>query len=89
MQDHDPIAALDGGPDGLEAYWRILDGVGALLAPGGTLAVEIGYDQAWAVRALAQARGFMEGSLTRDLAGHDRVLSFGRPEGLLSGHRDA
>jgi release factor glutamine methyltransferase len=89
VQDHDPIAALDGGPDGLEAYRRILDGVGALLAPGGTLAVEIGYDQARAVRALAQARGFMEGGLTRDLAGHDRVLSFGRPEGLLSGHRDA
>ncbi|MBP1182802.1 peptide chain release factor N(5)-glutamine methyltransferase [Methylobacterium sp. PvR107] len=89
VQDHDPIAALDGGPDGLKAYRRILDGVGALLAPGGTLAVEIGYDQAQAVRALAQARGFIERGLTRDLAGQDRVLRFGRPEGLLSGHRDA
>jgi release factor glutamine methyltransferase len=91
VRDHDPIAALNGGPDGLQAYRRILDGIGtrALLAPGGTLAVEIGYDQAEPVRALAQAKGFSERGLTRDLAGHDRVLSFGLREGLLSGHRDA
>lgn len=91
VRDHDPIAALDGGPDGLQAYRRILDGIGtrALLAAGGTLAVEIGYDQAETVRALAQASGFSERGLIRDLAGHDRVLSFGLREGLLSGHRDA
>lgn len=85
VQDHDPIAALDGGPDGLEAYRRILDGVRAraLLAPGGTLAVEIGYDQAEAVRALGRAGGFIERGLARDLAGHGRVLSFGPPEGLF------
>lgn len=76
---HDPVSALDGGPDGLDAYRRILAGVraGALLAPGGTLAVEIGYDQGPAVRSLALAAGFLDRGLARDLAGHDRVLRVG------------
>ena len=84
---HDPIVALDGGDDGLDAYRRILDGVcaGPLLAAGGSLVVEIGFDQAEAVRALAHARGFRDDGLTRDLAGHDRVLNFGLPKG----HTDA
>lgn len=87
VRGHDPLAALDGGPDGLVAYRRILDGVraAALLAAGGTLVMEIGFDQAEAVRALARAAGFIDRGLTRDLAGHDRVLSFGLP----SGHTDA
>lgn len=86
---HDPAAALDGGVDGLDAYRRILDGAAGLLAPGGRLVLEIGYDQASAVRALACAAGFPDRGLTRDLAGRDRVVSFDRPQGLLSGHRDA
>ena len=82
VRAHDPLAALDGGADGLDAYRRILDGVRIrdLLAPGGTLALEIGYDQAEAVRGLAVASGFADRGLTRDLAGHDRVLCFGLPK---------
>lgn len=81
VRDHDPLAALDGGLDGLDAYRRILNGVraGALLAPGGTLVVEIGYDQAASVSAIAAAAGFVDRGLKHDLAGHDRVLSFGLP----------
>jgi release factor glutamine methyltransferase len=91
VQIHDPIKALDGGADGLDAYRRILDGVrsGALLARGGTLVVEIGFDQAEAVRELALRAGFADRGLRRDLAGHDRVLSFGLRDGLSTGHRDA
>lgn len=89
VRGHDPEAALDGGTDGLDAYRRILDGAGARLAPGGLLVLEIGYDQAAAVTELARDAGYRERGLTRDLAGHDRVLCFDRPEGLLSGHRDA
>ncbi|SFE12573.1 [protein release factor]-glutamine N5-methyltransferase [Methylobacterium sp. 13MFTsu3.1M2] len=89
VRGHDPEAALDGGTDGLDAYRRILDGAGARLAPGGLIVLEIGYDQAAAVTDLARAAGYRERGLTRDLADHDRVLCFDRPEGLLSGHRDA
>lgn len=91
VQDFDPLAALDGGTDGLDAYRRILDGVrrGGLLAQDGVLVLEIGFDQADSVRGLARSAGFAERGLHRDLAGHDRVLSFDRPDHLLSGHRDA
>jgi release factor glutamine methyltransferase len=91
VQAFDPMAALDGGADGLDAYRRILDGVRSqgLLARSGVLVLEIGFDQADAVRALACSIGFTERGLHRDLAGHDRVLSFDRPDHLLSGHRDA
>ncbi|WP_331304374.1 peptide chain release factor N(5)-glutamine methyltransferase [Methylobacterium oryzae] len=89
VRGHDPAAALDGGADGLDAYRRILDGAGARLGPGGLLVLEIGYDQAASVTDLARAAGYREQGLARDLAGHDRVLSFDRPEGLFSGHRDA
>jgi release factor glutamine methyltransferase len=81
---HDPPAALDGGVDGLDAYRRIFEGVRSrnLLAPAGTLVLEIGYDQAAAVRGLAALAGFTDCGLTRDLAGNDRVLCFGLPKGL-------
>jgi release factor glutamine methyltransferase len=42
VRDHDPLRALDGGPDGLDAYRAIAAGAGPLLAPGGLLALEIG-----------------------------------------------
>ncbi|MCJ2141273.1 peptide chain release factor N(5)-glutamine methyltransferase [Methylobacterium sp. E-066] len=91
VRAHDPRAALAGGPDGLAAYRRILEGVrtNALLTPGGTLLFEIGYDQAEPVRNLARAAGFADRGLTRDLAGHDRVLGFSLSPDLSSGHTDA
>lgn len=81
VRAHDPAAALDGGADGLDAYRRILDGLrpGAILAPGGTLVLEIGFDQAEAVRALGRAAGLVDRGPTRDLAGRDRALVFGPP----------
>jgi release factor glutamine methyltransferase len=78
---HDPRLALDGGADGLDAYRAILAGMRAdphLLGAGGTLALEIGYDQAEAVTRLAEAGSFETVSLRQDLAGHDRVLVFRR-----------
>ena len=73
---HDPRAALDGGPDGLDAYRRILAGLRErpLLRPGGTVVVEIGFDQASAVRDLARAAGFTGNGPALDLAGRDRAL---------------
>jgi release factor glutamine methyltransferase len=76
VREHDPHAALDGGQDGLDAYRRILRDIreGDVLAPTGTLALEIGYDQADVVADLARDAGFHARQSIRDLAGHDRVL---------------
>ena len=46
-----PAPALDGGPDGLSAYRRIVPGLRKALRPGGFALFEIGPDQAQAVAA--------------------------------------
>ncbi|GJD43718.1 Release factor glutamine methyltransferase [Methylobacterium cerastii] len=77
VREHDPLAALDGGDDGLGAYRRIVGAVSrGLLATGGSLHLEIGYDQAEAVTDLGAATGLRPGGIMRDLAGHARVASF-------------
>ena len=71
---HDPLLALDGGEDGLDAYRKILDGAAEHLTDNGFLALEIGFDQLDSLRQLADLAGY---SLTRhqkDLAGNDRAV---------------
>lgn len=75
---HDPLRALDGGPDGLDAYRTILSGAAALLAPTGSLVVEIGHDQHEAILALVAAAGLRVGRTAQDLGGHVRAVSIHR-----------
>jgi release factor glutamine methyltransferase len=74
VRGHDPLLALDGGPDGLDPYRIIVAEAPAHLRPGGLLAVEIGADQGEAVSALFARAGFARIEVFRDLAGHDRVV---------------
>lgn len=71
---HDPPRALDGGPDGLAAYRTILAGAPALLAPGGSLVMEIGHDQHEALAELVGAAGLEVAGTARDLGGHMRAV---------------
>jgi release factor glutamine methyltransferase len=71
----EPQMALASGADGLDALRTIVAGARARLAPGGTLVVEHGYDQAQAVRALFAAAGFTGIVGARDLAGIPRVVA--------------
>jgi release factor glutamine methyltransferase len=71
----EPMSALDGGVDGLDAYRRLLPGLPRLLRPGGLAVLELGHDQADAVTTLAIAAGFSRPALRTDLGGHARVLS--------------
>jgi len=73
VRDYDPAAALDGGADGLVAYRAILADLRRMLAPGGAVFLEIGFDQAATVPALLAEAGFQT-SLHRDLAGWARVV---------------
>ncbi len=71
---YDPRGALDGGPDGLAFYRRILAGCGPYLSEGGHILLEIGADQAAAVSEMMREHGFTDIRTVRDLSGRDRVV---------------
>jgi release factor glutamine methyltransferase len=75
----EPAVALFSGPDGLAAVRRLLGETASLLRPGGVLLVEIGYDQGAEARRIARANRWVDVTMHRDLAGHDRVLCARRP----------
>ncbi len=70
---HEPVSALDGGPDGLDAYRHIVPTLPHLLVPGGVAVLELGLGQSDAVGALAVAAGLTAESVP-DLAGIPRAL---------------
>lgn len=75
VREHEPHLALDGGPDGLEAYRRLAPEILRVLHPDGFFAVEIGYDQSQAVEAIFRTAGACEVRTRKDLADRDRVVS--------------
>jgi release factor glutamine methyltransferase len=79
VRSHDPRAALDGGASGLSAYRAILGDAPRLLAPGGVLVVETGFDQGAAVRALAARHALRSLEAVPDLSGRARVQVFQSP----------
>jgi len=70
----DPLRALDGGLDGLDAYRIIAAQAPGLLNPGGTLALEVGWDQAAVVAELVGAAGLSVSGVFRDLGGIERCV---------------
>lgn len=71
---YEPPSALTPGISGLAAIARIVAGARERLVCGGSLAVEHGYDQSDAVRALFAEAGFVDIATARDLAGIPRVV---------------
>jgi release factor glutamine methyltransferase len=69
----EPVDALTDHADGLDALRAIINGAPGFLAPGGWLLMEHGYDQAAAVRALLNAKGYAQTQSWRDLAGIERA----------------
>ena len=71
----EPRLALDGGEDGLNFYRRIISNAPRFLVSGGLLAVEVGINQAAAVKNLIELDGnFHDAEILKDLAGIDRVV---------------
>ncbi len=71
----EPGLALDGGPDGLDIFRRLLEGAPAWLAPGGMLCVELFEESLDDARALVRAQGgWASVEAHDDLAGRPRVL---------------
>lgn len=72
---YEPRLALDGGPDGLNAYRTLAPEILRVLKPGGRFLVEIGFDQRLAVEALFRQAGALEVETLPDLSTHDRVVT--------------
>jgi release factor glutamine methyltransferase len=79
VRQYEPLAALDGGPDGLDAYRGLAPEILRVLKPGASFVVEIGHDQGAAVTGLFQDAGAVEIELRQDLGGRDRVVAGRRP----------
>jgi release factor glutamine methyltransferase len=76
VRDHDPLAALDGGTDGLDGYRRLIPQASRLLAPRGVLVVEAGDGQASAIGELMTAAGLTQQQPAKaDLAGVLRAVA--------------
>lgn len=70
----EPKGALFGGDDGLDFYRRIIPEAKKLLLSGGTLLLEIGFDQSAAVSGLMEQEGYINIVIKRDMAGKTRVV---------------
>ena len=76
VRGYDPMAALDGGADGLDAYRVLIPQAARLLAPGAVLVVEAGEGQSGQIQALMTAAGLTPaGHPKADLAGIQRAVS--------------
>ncbi|HEV7960763.1 MAG TPA: peptide chain release factor N(5)-glutamine methyltransferase [Rhizomicrobium sp.] len=75
---HEPVAALDGGGDGLAAYHDLAGLLPRLLRPGGLAFLELGQGQAARVELLFQ--GLTVVHVAPDLAGIPRVLVLRAPK---------
>ena len=70
----EPAMALAAGEDGLDFYRALARHYQTPLRPGGTLALEIGWQQREAVCALLQAEGWTQVHYMQDLGGNDRCI---------------
>lgn len=71
---HDPMNALDGGEDGLDAYRNIAENLDSLLAESGVGLLEFGEGQGTDVGRIMQAAGLSVSGFRNDLAGIQRCI---------------
>jgi release factor glutamine methyltransferase len=75
IKDYEPFQALCGGDDGLDVIRRLIATSPDILAPGGTLLLEVGWQQAAAVQAaIRQQAHFSATGVFQDFAGIARVV---------------
>ena len=76
--EHEPMSALDGGPDGLDLIRRLAVEAHRVLRPGGGIFLEIGFDQAARVVDCLRNCGFSDSFVGKDLGNRDRVVRANR-----------
>ena len=77
VRNHDPILALVGGKDGLDAYKTILMKIKDFLTPQGCVLFEIGQNQDADLVRLVEESGFTVRRIGADYAGILRVVEIG------------
>jgi release factor glutamine methyltransferase len=76
VRQYDPLAALDGGADGLSGYRALIPRAACLLAPGAVLVVEAGEGQSGQIEGLMSAVGLTPaGAPKTDLGGIQRAVA--------------
>ncbi len=76
IREWEPTIALDGGPDGLDTYRRMIEEGHSYLTTGGSIVLEIGANMASAVADLFSRSGcYGPASVYQDYAGKDRVIA--------------
>lgn len=76
VRDYEPSLALFGGQDGFDFYRRLFRQVPGDLREGGRMILEVGYDQAARVKAMASPRFWRFDRAYLDLQRIERVLVF-------------
>jgi len=74
VRDYDPRPALDGGPDGLHHYRRLAGETSDRLEPDGRIMLELGDDQAEAVRNIFQAQNWIVERIAEDYTHRPRIM---------------
>ena len=74
VRDFDPLLALDGGADGLDAYRALGQVLPALLKPDGHAVVELGTGQAGAVSKIFEEEGLVIAGMATDLGDIPRAI---------------
>tara|TARA_R110000787_G_scaffold285173_2_gene400266 strand:+ start:227131 stop:228006 length:876 start_codon:yes stop_codon:yes gene_type:complete len=87
VRDFEPLLALDGGADGLDAYRHVLAEAVDIVTDGGWIVLEVGIDQADTVTEIARNLGLLAGPRQRDIAGIDRALAFHKKSVGIPGGR--
>ena len=71
---YEPLTALDGGSDGLNAFRMIIEEASGYLILDGTLMLEMGFDQGVDIQKLVDSNpDYTDMKIIKDDAGHDRV----------------
>jgi release factor glutamine methyltransferase len=74
VKDYEPLEALDGGPDGLDFYRNILRQAPTYLKENGIILLEMGFDQARDIGAIAVKAGLRDIEVIKDYAGIERIF---------------
>ena len=74
VRDYEPISALDGGVDGLHKIKKVIYNSSKLIKNGGTLILEIAFDQSDKVKKILRRNGYYILDVVKDLAKNNRCI---------------